>query len=75
MNEKCPICDYPIQRCQCLFDGSAHPDRSKQIEVVLDHLYLLSEKQLEHVIELERYWQISYGDDERTNILNHLKGE
>ena len=26
MKEKCPICDYDIERCQCRFVGSAHPD-------------------------------------------------
>ena len=73
MDEKCPICGYDIPHCQCCFGGSAHPNRSKQREVVLHHLHLLSPRQLEHVIELERYWQISYGDEERTDILEKLQ--
>lgn len=69
---KCPICDYEIQHCQCTFAGSAHPDRSKRREVVLHHLYLLSKEQLEHIIELERYWQIDYGDPEMREIAKEL---
>lgn len=70
--DRCPICGYGPGHCQCLFGGSAHPDRSKRREVVLDHLYLLSDEQIKHVIELERHWQTSYGDEERSNILESL---
>lgn len=70
--DKCPICDYKIMYCQCSYGGSAHPDRSKRREVVLDHLYLFSDEQIEHLIKLERRWQTSYGDDERTQILSAL---
>lgn len=69
----CPICGYQLGQCQCPFGGSAHPDRSKRREVVLDHLYLLSEEQLQHVIRLERGWQISYGDQERSEILKNIR--
>ena len=72
--DRCPICGYEFEMCQCMFGGSAHPDRSKRRAVVLDHLYLLSEKQIRHVIRLQRRWQTSYGDEERTRILNELKG-
>lgn len=69
---KCPICNYQISQCQCKFDGSAHPDRSKRREVIFDHLYLFNQEQIEHLINLERYWQISYGDEERTRIYKEL---
>ena len=71
--EKCPICGYEIGFCQCLFGGSAHPNRHKKREVVLDHLYLLTETQLNHIIELQKHWQTSYSDDEKTKIYNELK--
>lgn len=74
-NEKCPICKYYIEQCQCMFGGSAHPNRNKRKEVVKDHLYLLSEVQLRHIIKLEKKWQTSYGDDERTAIYEELKEE
>lgn len=73
--DKCPICKYPLDHCQCLFGGNAHPDRSKEREVVLDHLYLLSEAQLRHMIQLEEHWCMSYTDRERTTILENLKRE
>ena len=72
---KCPICDYEIINCQCLFGGSAHPDRSKRREVVFDHLYLFSEEQIKHLINLERHWQTSYGDNKRTQIRSMLISE
>ena len=72
---KCPICDYPLNYCQCLFEGNAHPDRNKEREVVLDHLYLLSEAQLRHIIKLEECWHISYANMERTAILERLERE
>lgn len=78
----CPICGYPINHCQCLFGGSTHPDRDIKRIVVLDHLYLLSEEQLQHVIKLEKHWCISYSDAEKTIILeqqlkckNHFENE
>ena len=61
---KCPICDYEIKDCQCIFSGTAHPDRSKRKIVVFDHLYIFEKEQIEHLINLQRAWQISYGDDE-----------
>lgn len=72
---KCPICNYEINHCQCTFAGSAHPDRSKRRQVVLHHLYLFSTEQIKHILELERYWQISYGDDERETIRKELEKE
>lgn len=75
MKEKCPICDYDIEHCQCYFGGSAHPDRSKREAVVRDHLYLFSDKQVKHIIELERYWRISYLDEEKEKIREELERE
>lgn len=70
--EKCPICDYDINKCQCLFGGNGHPDRSKKREVVTDHLYLFSPAQVQHVLNLQRYWSMSYSDDEKSNILKEI---
>lgn len=76
---KCPICDYEIEYCQCIFSGSSHPDRSKRKIVVFDHLYLFEKEQIEHLINLQKVWQISYGDDELEQeyekLLEELKGE
>ena len=69
----CPICGYELNFCQCLFGGSAHPDRHKERDVVEDHLYLLSDKQLFHLKKLQRYWQTSYGDEKRTEMLERLE--
>lgn len=71
-DSKCPICGYEFRYCQCRFAGSAHPDRYKKRQVVLDHLYLLTPDQLNHVIKIERNLQICYGDDERQDILDKL---
>ena len=35
--------------------------------------YLLSKKQLKHVIKLERFWNRSYADEEKNEILKKLK--
>lgn len=72
---KCPICKYEIPHCQCRFGGSAHPDRHRVREVVLEHLYLLSEEQLRHVVDLEHWWQTSYLDEESTKLLKELEEE
>lgn len=60
--DKCPICGCEMEHCQCLFSGSAHPDRWNARRVVLDHLYLLSPAQLKHVAWLEEQWQTDYSD-------------
>lgn len=69
---KCPICGYDLDDCQCYFGGSAHPNRSKRREVVQDHLYLLNDKQLAHLIKLQAFWQTSYDDEEKSKILDTL---
>lgn len=69
----CPICEYKISNCQCRFGGSAHPNRFKRRQVVLDHLYLFSSEQIQHIINLEKWWRISYGDEERTRILQEIE--
>lgn len=61
---KCPICNYEIKDCQCIFGGTAHPNRSNRRVVVFDHLYLFEKEQVEHLIRLQRQWQTSYGDKE-----------
>ena len=46
---KCPICDYEIKDCQCIFRGTAHPDRSKRTIVAFDHLYLYEKSSIHHI--------------------------
>ena len=50
-HEKCPICEYELHECQCIFGGSAHPNRSRRQKIVKDHLELLSPKQIGHLIQ------------------------
>lgn len=69
----CPICGYEVKECQCVFGGSAHPDRHKNREVVEQHLYLLSEEQLKQLIYLQKCWEISYGDEEKNEMLKRLQ--
>ena len=73
--DKCPICGYDYEHCQCKYGGSWHPDRSKRIEVVLDHLYLFSARQLQHILELQKYWNTSYADNEMEKIRRQLSAE
>ena len=72
-HECCPICEYEIQHCQCIFGGSAHPDRSRRRKIVKDHLELLSPKQVGHLIALEAFWQTSYGDPADREEFKKLK--
>lgn len=69
----CPICEYQISYCQCLFSGSAHPDTSKRMKVVVDHLYLLKEEQIKHIQHLQSFWQTSYSDKSMNAIVEELK--
>ena len=71
----CPICDYPFDVCQCQFSGSAHPDRSKRARVVADHIYLLSDEQIEHLKQVQRLCHIAYVDKEMKQILAELESE
>lgn len=73
--DKCPICNNPINMCQCRFGGSAHPDRGNRIEVIVDHLFLFSPEQVNHIIALQKWWNISYGDREREQIRKELVAE
>lgn len=72
-HECCPICEYEIQHCQCIFAGNAHPDRNRRIRIVKDHLEMLSPKQVGHLIALEDWWQTSYGDEEDAKEFERFK--
>lgn len=39
----------------------------------MDHLYLFSPEQIQHVLDLQRGWCISYSDDEKNDILKALQ--
>lgn len=73
--EKCPICEYEFDDCQCPFGGTCHPDRSKRARVVADHIYLLTDKQIEHLKKIQKLWSISYDDEEKNQILKELESE
>ena len=73
--DKCPICNYRIDMCQCQYGGSGHPHRSKRREVVLDHLYMFSQEQIAHIANIQRQCPISYPDEERENIRKELSDE
>lgn len=73
LKEKCPICDYEIKECQCRFAGSCHPNRDKRRQFVIDHLYFFSEEQVKHVVELQRFWEIDYADDDMHRMLMEFK--
>ena len=73
--DKCPICNYRIDMCQCRYGGSCHPDRSKRRAVVLDHLYMFSQEQIKHIANIQKQCLISYPDEERENIRKELSDE
>ena len=73
--DKCPICNYRIDMCQCRYGGSCHPDRSKRRAVVLDHLYMFSQEQIAHIANIQRQCQVSYPDEEREVIRKELSDE
>ena len=66
----CPICGYELKNCQCIYDD--YPERQHRCEVVLDHLYMLSKKQLRHIMKVQQFQQTSYADDERSKMLDYL---
>ncbi len=70
---RCPICNYKLIDCQCLYSGSCHPDRSKREEVVLHHLYLLTPEQIDHLKTLQKTQRGSYEDKEKNQILKELR--
>ena len=72
-HEYCPICEYEMQHCQCIFGGKAHPDRTRRARIVKDHLYMLSPKQIGHLIAVEEWWATSYGDPEDADEYERFK--
>ncbi len=72
-HEYCPICEYELSECQCIFYGSAHPDRNIRARIVKDHLEMLSPKQIGHLVALEEWWSTSYGDEEYAKEFERFK--
>lgn len=68
----CPICEYDFKHCQCIFSGSAHPDRSIRKRAVLDHLQYLYDEQIDHLKRLETWWDTS-GFGEYQEVVEELK--
>ncbi|HAG04518.1 MAG TPA: hypothetical protein DCG28_03665 [Lachnospiraceae bacterium] len=75
MKNYCPICNYYFEMCQCKFGGKSHPDNGKKARVVADHIYLLSDEQIEHLKRVQNYWNISYDDEEMNQFLAKLESE
>lgn len=75
MRNKCPICKYVFEDCQCRFGGKGHPDRYKRAKVVAEHIYLLTDEQIEHIKKVQEWWHTSYDDDEFMEILKELENE
>lgn len=73
MSNKCPICKYVFEDCQCRFGGKAHPNRSKRAKVVAKHIYLLTDEQIEHLKKVQEWWSTSYDDEEMMKILKELE--
>lgn len=66
----CPICHKPFDDCRCRYD-LPEGGTLAYVEVILDHLYLCSDEQLQHIIKLEKEWNLFY-DDDRQMILNFI---
>ena len=73
--EKCPICENALNECNCRVCDTSKNDMYKKRQVVLDHLYLFSPEQIQHIIDLERDLKIAYGDSDRSKILIELEKE
>ena len=71
----CPICKYEFKHCQCAYGGKAHPNRSVRARVVFEHIYLLSDEQIEHLKKVQKMWRISYSDEEKEKIVKELESE
>lgn len=71
----CPICGYRFDICKCDLPGSSHPYRAKRQKVVLEHLYLLTPKQLQWIVQLQKKWSMDYKDPELHNFFEELKRE
>lgn len=70
--ERCPICDMPLRYCECANKSVLSEDEEAAFQVALEHLYLLSEAQRKHLIEIERVWEIGY-TDRREDVVERLK--
>lgn len=66
----CPICHKSFDDCRCRCD-LPEGGTLAYVEVILDHLYLCSDEQLQHIIELEKEWNLFYNDD-RQMILDFI---
>ncbi len=75
MKNYCPICNYCFEMCQCKYGGKTHPDNSKKARVVADHIYLLSDEQIEHLKQVQKCWNISYDDEEMNQFFAKLENE
>lgn len=73
VKNKCPICGYEFNHCQCMYGESTRPDKDKQLDVVLKHLYLLHPEQINHIARLEKSMCIYYSDTELKSILKDLQ--
>lgn len=69
---ECPICHYEFKMCQCKYGGKSHPERTNNIRVVFDNMYLLNEQQREHIIKLQEFFDMSYTDRAMQEIKEQL---
>lgn len=70
---ECPICHYEFKMCQCKYGEKSHPERTNNIRVVFDNMYLLNEQQREHIIKLQEFFNMSYTDRAMQEIKEQLE--
>lgn len=70
-HELCPMCGYPIEECECKKYSEYYKNSDNEL-VVAEHLYLLSGKQLSHLVGLERFWDKHYTDSETNKLTQNL---
>lgn len=73
-DNRCPLCHSLFVDCYCRYDIPKNANRD-DVRIIMDHLYMLDPNELQHIIKLEKLWELFYCDSELNDILGIMEAK
>lgn len=73
-DNRCPLCHSLFIDCLCRYDIPKKANMD-DVHIIMDHLYMLDPNELQHIIKLEKLWELFYCNPELNDILGVMEAK
>ncbi len=73
-DNRCPLCHSLFVDCYCRYDIPKKANRN-DVHIIIDHLYMLDPNEQQHIIKLEKLWELFYSEPELNDILGVMEAK